>query len=137
MGYRSQVVIAMNKAAFRRLDPIINTEAKDLFEDHDECFTSKNGDIIIVWQWIKWYPSYKDVASVEAFVDDICSNSEDYIDDPQVSFLRIGEDDGDIERKNSGDWVFRDLAVTVSYDYDNTDLENNDFLKEIKSAGQV
>jgi hypothetical protein len=139
MGYRSQVVIAMNRAAFRRLEPLIynDLKVKELFECHDECMTAENGDIIITWQWVKWHDDFEDVAAVEAFVDDICLNSENYIDAPQVSFIRIGENDGDIDRKNSGDWVFRDLDVCVTYDYDKTDLESNDFLKEIKSADKV
>ncbi len=140
MGYLSQVILALNKAAFLRLQPLIENDPKmqELFECADECLTIKSsGDVVVGWQYIKWYDNDPEIEAVNNFVDNICAISEDCFDLPQVSFIRIGENDGDIDRKNSGDWVFRDLDVCVTYDYDKTDLESNDFLKGIKSSDKV
>ena len=100
MGYRSQVAIAIKKEEFQKHNTVKLSEALkdcDLVEQGNDHFT-------FIWEDVKWYPNYADVALIEAVLDEI--------DDPNYGFVRIGEDDNDIEKK--GEYWEYGLNVSVS-----------------------
>jgi hypothetical protein len=71
--------------------------------------------ILVSYTDVKWYPSYEHVMAVEAvfekFSDAFRSNERDHR--AQYEFLRLGEEDADIERECS-DYADRRLFVERS-----------------------
>jgi len=83
MGYRSQVCIAIEKELFETKAYVL----KEYLQDSDSITLSKN-IYYLFWDGAKWYENYPDVAAINKFVDE---NFE------QTYFIRIGEEDNDIE----------------------------------------
>tara|TARA_Y100001963_G_C6533884_1_gene332361 strand:- start:167 stop:514 length:348 start_codon:yes stop_codon:yes gene_type:complete len=97
MGYRSQVVLAVgpervgyflallstNKAAFRLFQQGLEGGEKDYAE---------TGDLLMVWDDIKWYESFECVGLFQSFMD-ACEEGgwED-----EFRFVRVGEDGDDV-----------------------------------------
>ena len=91
MGYRSQVVLAFDKALLPKfLDVIARSEdtKRLVFEWRESWNKEFEGEHhCIIWDHIKWYPD-KDTCAIENFVNE---NYED------ARFLRIGEEYDDSE----------------------------------------
>jgi hypothetical protein len=117
MGYRSQVVLAISKhlTPFLTLACSQEAEAQALvFKHHDTFERDYGGDKswLIVWEGIKWYDSYPDIQAIERFVAEAECDEYEFEDDDgkqglsseHVRFVRVGEEDGDIETRGSGFW---------------------------------
>ena len=102
MGYRSEVKIAMKLSDYEeminRLEYYTN---KDSIKYFIEMCSVKNviseGEkvVILYWDWIKWYPEYKEVEYIENYLTELAEQSKPY------KFVRIGEESTDIEVKDS------------------------------------
>jgi hypothetical protein len=138
MGYRSEV-----RAAFYTLDerewPALRIFVEENFPkdlDEDLSRITSNG----MWGYdynassIKWYESYPEIQEFEKFMrvfDDIASdmlhrkttNGEAYTEHANhwaYEFVRIGEDEGDIERKWGGranNYPLLNVVTTVDAEY--------------------
>ena len=116
MGYRSQVVLAISKhlTPFLTLACSQNAEAQALVFKHADNFDRDYGgdkSWLIAWDGIKWYDSYEDIQILERFVAEAeCDEYEFEVDGkPQsssehIKFVRVGEEDGDIENRGCGFW---------------------------------
>jgi len=121
MGYRSQVAIAFEKEAFWKHvgEDIKNFKDCDLIQQTKESIT-------FLWEDVKWYDSYDDVQSVSRVINRVASD-ESYQDDDHYGFIRIGEDDSDIEKAGSP-WEFGlDTTVTLHTDDEADDISHDDF----------
>ena len=97
MGYRSQVVLAVgpervgyflallstNKAAFRLFQQGLEGGEKDYAE---------TGDLLMVWDDIKWYESFECVDLFQSFM--VACVEEGWED--EFRFVRVGEDGDDV-----------------------------------------
>lgn len=110
MGYRSDVYVAIVPAAEtdpQHVQPLMD-QLKLLmatqFKFVSDEFAPSDW---VVWDWspgrldieitdVKWYPSYLDVQAFHKFLDAIIELGYSY------EFLRLGEDDVDIERLSGG-----------------------------------
>ena len=116
MGYRSQVVLAISKhlTPFLTLATSQNAEAQSLVFKYADTFERDYGgdkSWLIVWDGIKWYDSYEDIQTICKFIDDaICDEYQFEIDGElqssaeHITFVRVGEDSGDIEMLGDGFW---------------------------------
>jgi len=121
MGYRSQVAIAFDKEVFWK------HVGKDIkhFKDCDLIQQTKES-ITFLWEDVKWYDSYDDVKSISRVIDRVASD-ESYVDKELFGFIRIGEEDGDIEKVGSP-WDFGlDTSVTLHTDDSADDISHDDF----------
>lgn len=122
MGYYSQVGLCLKRKDMDELKSRLEKLGKDRNEyysfmdyaDVDRVFDEGTEDeaVLMVWDSLKWYPSYPEVACVEDFLDEI--NSRDVDDD--FSFVRIGEEVDDIETRanyNTGccDHIYVDRTI--------------------------
>lgn len=104
MGYRSSVGLAITGQI---LPTIIEDEAeltdllKQLLSEADDHIRSEDGNHLFVWEDTKWNDSYPEVAALHKRLRDV--NSESFL------FIRIGEDDLDIER--IGEWYDNDFEL--------------------------
>ena len=117
MGYRSQVVLAISKELipFLMLATSKNKEAEALvFRGADKFDRDYGGDKswLLHWDNIKWYESYPSVDAIEKFVTEAESDEYKITDDDGnkvyssdlVRFVRVGEDNDDIEVRGNGFW---------------------------------
>ena len=99
MGYRSEVVLAVNADAYAALTTVLarGGEFFNLFKEAaiDE---GEEGSIVYSWDDIKWYPSYPEVEAVEDFM----SRLEDEDMEDSFRFVRVGEDCDDTEQRGNG-----------------------------------
>jgi len=93
MGYRSQVCIGISKEVLKDIPDSIMESFKD-------CDTINQNDkaVTFIWDDVKWYPSYKDVMAVDNMLANLTEDSEG---EDQYGFIRVGEDDGDIESRGT------------------------------------
>ena len=116
MGYRSQVVLAISKhlTPFLTLACSQNAEAQALVFKYADYF-EKNYDNekswLIRWDGIKWYDSYEDIQTLERFVQEAISDEykfevggEPQSSSEHIKFVRVGEEDTDIETYGDGFW---------------------------------
>ncbi len=122
MGYRSEVKAliyplggADNLLKYEQLKLLMNTTFKDLYEYwHDPYFTWDDKHRVLEFdaQSVKWYDSYSEVAAFPKFLDAVHEAGYEY------EFIRIGEDDTDVETAQSGDaegfmYVSRSIEVNL------------------------
>ena len=114
MGYRSNVVLSMNKPAFM----LFMTELKgctqelqenviDMFGWAAEKSADQHGNILLSWDSFKWYEGYDGVDFIMSFINRIANEGadEDQIGDtPEVVFKRTGEESDDMESIESQDF---------------------------------
>jgi hypothetical protein len=115
MGYRSEVVLAVNKEIMPEFLAHLatNDEAKRLvFSDHCHLDQDYEGDghLLVSWTDIKWYDGYPDVNVIEKFT---CEMDEDMENCEMFRFVRVGEVYEDIEQRGYG----FDIHVNRSIDY--------------------
>ena len=126
MGYRSSVVLAISKhlTPFLTLACSQNAEAQALvfkYADHFERDYEGEKSWLIRWDSIKWYDSYEDIGTIERFVQEAIDDEYKFEVDgePQnsrehIKFVRVGEEDTDIETYGAGFW---DVYATTSICY--------------------
>ena len=90
MGYRSDVGLVLSPEGYKKFQELENNKEiiEEFFDSADE-HKEKNGAHYYQWESIKWYFTYEEIGALETFLDDL--DSYDY------KFVRLGEDDGDIE----------------------------------------
>ena len=90
MGYRSDVFLRIAEPlvevvqAAAKLDPKLEEMLKEGESDHG----SKTD---FYWEGYKWYEGYPEIRAIEDMLDDL--------DEDDFGFIRLGEDQGDIEQK--------------------------------------
>lgn len=97
MGYRSDVGIKCEQKAFEMF--------REAYEKHDFLpqYIYKDGDFYtIVWEWVKWYEGYPEIAAITEVMDKLSSDDYDY-EGYSYAFNRIGESDDDNEHRDN-DW---------------------------------
>ena len=92
MGYRSNVFLRIAEPlvevvqAAAKLDP----KLEEILKDGHNDFANPTGTDFY-WESIKWYDSYPEVRAVEGMLDDL--------DEDDFGFIRLGEEQGDVEEK--------------------------------------
>lgn len=99
MGYYSEVKIAMRESDYiellNRINYYTNKDMLSIFVK-DICSTKtviNNGQkvVILYWDWVKWYPEFKEVQYIEEYLTELNDQCKPY------KFVRIGEGSSDIE----------------------------------------
>ena len=113
MGYRSEVGMILSAESYEllvcelekeRVDRILNNNNPQAFnatlelldemeEDGKPNLPERSTDIILYYSWIKWYNSYDEINFIERMLDMMEERDLAY------SFLRIGEENQDIDAK--------------------------------------
>jgi len=127
MGYRSQVVLAISKELipFLMLATSKNKEAEALVFQHADKFDRNyegEKSWLLMWDGIKWYESYPAVDAIEKFVTEAECDEYNITDDDGnkvlssdlIRFVRVGEDNGDIEVRGSG---YLDITPVTYIEY--------------------
>lgn len=86
MGYRSEVAIAVSTEDYNNAPQNVKDAFYEMFDEPEE-----KDDIITIYHkdWVKWYDDYKDVQTIESWLNSL--NSDNY------GMIRIGEEDADVE----------------------------------------
>jgi hypothetical protein len=120
MGYRSDVKALIypqsgdqNLLEYNKLKLLFNTTFKDVFEAWGKEYFEWDDDhrvLIFDANSIKWYDSYPEVGKFVQFLADVQGLGYEY------EFLRLGEEDDDIEDDSTGDangfmYVSRSIEV--------------------------
>ena len=122
MGYRSDVKALIypqggdqNLLEYDKLKLLFNTTFKDVFEawgkDYFE-WDDKHRVLIFNADSVKWYDSYPEVQKFVQFLTDVAGL------DYQYEFLRLGEEDDDIEDDRTGDaegYMYINRSIEVSF----------------------
>ena len=119
MGYRSTVALAVDAEIMPAFMAALAQEPEAMrmvFSHHDTLLKDYcgEGNLLVVWDSIKWYESYPEIAKIEQFVN----NPEDFgfEDEPgeQFRFVRIGEEMDDNATEG---WGFDDLYISRSLSF--------------------
>jgi hypothetical protein len=118
MGYRSDIAVVIypdtgeqNEARYGALKLLMNTTFKttyDTWSNGDEDFEWHDNHRVLEFRTdsVKWYDSHPEVAAFHAMLDAI-GEMEGY----NYEFMRIGEDNDDVEEVQRGDDVQYHLGV--------------------------
>lgn len=100
MGYRSNIVIAINKKILARdlISPCIPTVLKN--EEHQDI---EGNRYWVLEQW-RWYPDYPKIKQIEDFFGELS--------DEEFGAVRVGKNDGDVQ--SWGDPYAFDIEVRTS-----------------------
>ena len=102
MGYRSSVHLGINNSAVEEwlTHLATNPKAFEIANQHTEggMIRTKDG-LYLNWEYVKWYDGYPEVDQVEAFL----SFLEDNDREDEFSFIRLGEEFGDVENRGHSD----------------------------------
>lgn len=122
MGYRSDVKALIyplggedNLLKYDQLKVLMNTTFKEFYEYwHDPHFVWNDKHRVLVFDAnsVKWYDSYSEVSGFSTFLDAVHELGYEY------EFMRIGEDDTDVESMNSGDsegFLYVQRSIEVSF----------------------
>lgn len=125
MGYRSDVMLVIYpdaedseeyKMLYAQLKVLMATQFKDLVDNgFSTCMTWVDSDCTLKFdmQGVKWYDSYPDVRAFEAMLSGF---NTDEIPGYCTEFIRIGEDDNDVQVERSGENNQYYLGVRRSID---------------------
>ena len=123
MGYRSQVVLAVDKVLMGKFLACVSQceSTKNLvFAQADEKIENYNGDGNFLFRWdsVKWYDGYKEVDCISNFMDEADGmvvdtitfespaggpeHTRDAMGDEYYRFVRVGEESDDIEDRGEG-----------------------------------
>jgi len=108
MGYRSNIRCliypsgienAERDEKYEALKTIMNTTFKEVFDMWSEHFTVDDTNMVIDFTIddVKWYEGYPDVAAFDALLPALDDLGYSY------EFIRVGEDQNDIEYRQSDD----------------------------------
>jgi hypothetical protein len=121
MGYRSDVQALIypangdtNLLEYDKLKTLMNTTFKDMLDTWGDYFDWNDHHRVLQFtaNSIKWYDSYPDVARFTKFLEEVRDLEYEY------EFIRIGEDDNDVESDSTGDaenfmYVERTIQVNL------------------------
>ena len=111
MGYRSDVhaLLYATKDKWPTLKLFVEENIPEMFKEDIKPFTAGIGGDLIGYYFyagdVKWYPSYPDVKAFDDFVGKfvvLCDEDEELA----FEFVRLGEDDTDIETNSAGDYQY-------------------------------
>ena len=105
MGYRSNVYLRVAEPLVEVVDAARKLDDKlDEMLRHGSCDGSKTD---FHWEWVKWYGSYPEVQAVDSLLS--------MLQDDDYGFIRVGEEDGDVDRQGSpSDY---DMYIMTSVDW--------------------
>ena len=123
MGYRSDVrcaiygtkeIIETIKAAEKLKD---EGDVLELFKEYITEWDTPTGDAYLYLKYddVKWYDSYEDVIAWTKFMDSIIEligDDDTNVGDLCMEFVRIGEENGDIDEDYYGNANYHLRAVT-------------------------
>lgn len=84
----------------------------------------KRGDYhLLIWEWVKWYTEFEDVAKIEEIMNELGEHEDE--DGYGYKFLRIGEDDTDVEDITNNCevelWMRREIDIPKGFEEVNKD----------------
>jgi hypothetical protein len=89
MGYRSEVALALSKEAYNNMPENVKNAFNEIGWKNPN---SENENSVIFYNdWIKWYESDNEINLIENFISNL--------EDKHFGFIRLGEDNEDIEFK--------------------------------------
>lgn len=112
MGYYSTAAIKVEDKAFKEY--FENNKTMLVWREH--YILEDRVDIPIhylIWDWVKWYDEFEEIAEIENTVDLLIDKDEKGY---QISYCRIGEEEGDVEHRCSSN--FYDEYIHVSREFD-------------------
>lgn len=122
MGYRSDVKALIyplggehNLLEYDKLKLLFNTTFQDVFEAWGEDYFSWNDKHRVLEfdaNSVKWYDSYHEVQMFVKFLEEVRDLGYEY------EFLRIGEEDEDIEADSTGDaenYMYVERTIQVNF----------------------
>ena len=119
MGYRSDVAIAIHKDLQGDFLTFLNTEKlmTQIFGDMSDFDLDKDyqgeGHWLFTADQIKWYVDWDDIyPEIQMFAKFMDAMDEKYDYSAQYRFIRIGEENDDIERR--GEWWESEIHVRRS-----------------------
>ncbi len=87
MGYRSEVYLRIAEPLVEVVDA-----ARKLDDTLDKMLSeAQDGKTDFHWEGYKWYDTYPEVQAVESLLE--------MLQDDDYGFIRLGEEEGDIEQK--------------------------------------
>lgn len=118
MGYRSDVGIMCQPKAYEMFK-----KEFDLIRPHKVL---QRGDYhLLIWEWVKWYNDFEDVAKVEEIMNELYDYHEDE-DGYGYKFLRLGEEDTDIDDATNNYavelWMRREIDIPKGFE----EVDKND-----------
>lgn len=120
MGYRSDIQVMTTPEGFEKMQDIIWELAKEknlendvvLFPEHGQdpelffdVYDAQEDYLCFGFDWVKWYENYTDVS---LFMDMLSKANED---GTPWQFIRVGEEDNDIEQFASDNFYDNPPAV--------------------------
>ena len=98
MGYRSDVAIACQKNAYKKIKEAYE---KGYVKPDRLLKNDPEGLIMVCFNDIKWFNGYEDIDAIEDVLNELDEGDEDDIWEAELGyhFLRIGEDYGDVEER--------------------------------------
>lgn len=92
MSYRRNVAIGMKKEdGVRFLSEFVQSVPDSSLLDEGFTMRQYPEYLVFTWQDVKWYPEYRDVAWVDAFLKELVES------DKPAAFVTVGEADDDCE----------------------------------------
>ena len=120
MGYRSTIAVAIygddrDADKYGLLKTLMNTTFKEVYAENDDCAEWLDHTHVLMFRFedVKWYETYPDVIRFTTMLEEI-----EGLGDYNFEFVRIGEDDDDIERRNGGDNCLYLLSVARAIQVD-------------------
>lgn len=111
MGYRSDVGIMCQPKAYEMFK-----KEFDLIGPHKVL--QRDDYHLLLWEWVKWYSDFDDVAKVEEIMNELGEHEEE--DGYGYKFLRFGEEETDVEeRTNNCDvelWLIREIDIPKGFE---------------------
>ena len=119
MGYRSTVALAVDTEIMPAFMAALSQEpaaTQMVFSPHDTLLKDYcgEGNLLVVWDGIKWYESYPEVAKIEQFIADPSDFGFEGEAGEHFKFVRIGEDRDDTEERGYG---FDDIQLNRSISF--------------------
>ena len=101
MGYRSEVAIKCESKAYDRFAKVFTQ--KEMWIKPDKILHDiENDDYVIYWDWIKWYEDFEGVSAIQNVMSELDEEHDGDADDQLgYRFMRLGEDDSDIETQEN------------------------------------
>ena len=132
MGYRSDVILAIDKKLMRKFMAHVSQKggAKNLcFANADEMVENyqESGNFLFRWESIKWYEGYPEVDCLTDFMDqcdalemettsptspaDGTLHTRTVMGDEYYRFVRVGEDTEDIVQRGDGFEIYPRTSI--------------------------
>ena len=115
MGYRSQVLLWVEKPAVGRLLTALNTnkEAFDLCFRYAEHEKTTEGHLRFYWDDVKWYSTFSDpIQVITKFMDELDKDDLDEL----YGFHRLGEEFGDHEQQGSSELYWASPSQSLHWE---------------------